>query len=112
MDQNDSTREVACTLTEKQEAERAGKVKSLLVSAYLGYEDGEEGLAVRFAGTDESLRALARFVAEELECCSFAEYEITVAPPYEETVLTVTGPEGTRELFREGLIDRLEAEPT
>ena len=46
----------------------------------------------------------------ELQCCAFAEYEITVAPPYEETVLTITGPDGTRQMFHDGLVNRLEAE--
>jgi hypothetical protein len=61
-------------------------------------------------GTDEALIAAAQFISAELQCCPFAEYELTVAPPYEETVLTITGPAGTRQLFRDGLIDRLEAE--
>lgn len=39
----------------------------------------------------------------------FPEYEITVSPPYEETMLSITGPDGTLQMFREGLIERLEA---
>ena len=112
MSQNDSAREVACTLTEEQEAERSEEVRELLISHYLGYQESEDGLGIRFEGTDESLRALAQFTADELQCCSFAEYEIAVSPPYEETVLTVTGPEGTRQMFQEGLVERLEAEST
>jgi len=108
MGQNDSVREVTCTLTEEQEAERTVEVRSLLVSHYSGYDDRADGLDIRFEGTDESLRAVAQFIADELQCCSFAEYDITVSPPYEQTVLTVTGPEGTRQLFREGLVERLE----
>lgn len=111
MSQNDSTREVACTLTEEEVPKRFEAVRSLLVSHYSGYEDSEDGLNIRFDGTEESPQAVAQFIADELQCCSFAEYEITVAPPYEETVLTVTGPEGTRQMFREGLIERLEEEP-
>lgn len=107
MTQNDSEREVACTLTEEQEAERSEEVRALLVSHYLGYEDSADGLDIRFDGTDEAPQAVAQFISDELQCCSFAEYEITVSPPYEETVLTVTGPEGTRQMFREGLVERL-----
>jgi len=110
MSQNDSEREVACTLTEKQEAERSADVRDLLISHYLGYEESENGLDVRFEGTDESPQAVAEFVSDELQCCSFAEYTITVSPPYEETVLAVTGPDGTRQMFREGLVERLEEE--
>lgn len=107
MSQNDSAREVACTLTEEQEAERSGEVQELLISHYLGYEESEDDLDIRFEGTDESPQAVAQFISDELQCCSFAEYTITVSPPYEQTVLTVTGPEGTRQMFREGLVERL-----
>lgn len=108
MAQNDSEREVVCTLTEERTAERSAEVRSRLKSRYLGYENREDGLDVRFEGTDESLRAAAQFVSDELQCCSFADYEIGVSPPYDETVLTVTGPDGTRQMFREGLVERLE----
>ena len=110
MNQNNSSREVACTLTEEQEQERSAEVRSRLILHYVGYEETEDGLTVRFDGTDESLSALAQFTASELQCCAFAEYEITVTPPYEETVLTITGPDGTQQIFRDGLVDRLEAE--
>ncbi|RBI60280.1 Zn-dependent oxidoreductase [halophilic archaeon] len=110
MSQNDSSREVACTLTEEQERERSAEVRSHLISHYVGYEATEDGLAIRFDGTDESLPAVAQFTASELQCCAFAEYKITVEPPYEETVLSVTGPDGTRQMFRDGLVNRLEAE--
>lgn len=108
MSQNESSRPVACTLTEEQRAKRSADIRELLRAHYLGYDEAEDGLAVRFEGAEEAPEAVAQFVAEEWQCCSFADYEITVAPPYEETVLTITGPEGTREMFREGLVDRLE----
>lgn len=97
-------------MSEEERRERADSVRSLLISNYAGYDEREDGLDVRFDGTDESPRAVAQFVSNELQCCSFADDEIAVSPPYEETVLTITGPEGTREMFREGLVDRLEAE--
>lgn len=108
MSQNDAERAVECTLSDDAESDRAGAVKALLVAYYTGYEQDEDGITVRFDGTDEALRAVARFASDELQCCSFAEYEIAVSPPYEETILRITGPEGTRQLFREGLVDRLE----
>ena len=110
MSQNDPTREATCALTEEEETERTATVRSLLIDHYLGYEGHEGGMDVRFEGTDASLRALAQFTADELLCCSFAEYEITVSPPYEETMLSITGPDGTKQLFRDGLIERLETD--
>jgi len=109
MSQDDSTRDVKCTLDREDELpERSERIRSKLLPRYEGYEESEDGLSVRFAGTDETLTAVAQFVAAELLCCSFAEYELSVSPPYEETVLTMSGPEGTRDLFREGFIGRLE----
>ncbi|QLG61882.1 Zn-dependent oxidoreductase [Halorarum salinum] len=110
MSRNGPEPEVACTLTEEERSERSEAVQRLLVSQYVGYEEREDGVSVRFDGTDESLRAVARFTADELRCCSFAEFNITVSPPYEETVLTVTGPEGTRRMFRDEFVERLEDE--
>ncbi|WP_254544314.1 hypothetical protein [Halomarina pelagica] len=110
MRQNDSTPDVACTLTEEQEKERSEEVRSRLITSYVGFDEFENGLRIRFDGTEESLLAVAEFTSAELKCCAFAEYAISVSPPYEETVLTITGPEGTRQIFRDGLVDRLEVE--
>ena len=68
MNQNDLEREVACTLTEEEEAERLDEVQSVLVSRCVGYEERENSVDVRFDGTDESLRAVVRFTANELQC--------------------------------------------
>lgn len=109
MSQNDPARAVECTIeTDDALQERAEQVKSTLVPRYEGYEDSEEGLAIWFAGTDATLPAVAQFMAAELICCSFAEYELSVSPPYDETVLTISGPEGTQDMFREEFIERLE----
>jgi hypothetical protein len=101
---------VACTITEDRAAERADWMTDALLPAYAGAEEREDGVTVRFDGTDETLLAVARFVAEEKECCAFADYRIDVSPPYDETRLTVTGPEGTRELFAGEFVSRLEGE--
>ncbi|MFC6976606.1 Zn-dependent oxidoreductase [Halomicroarcula sp. GCM10025709] len=81
MSQHDSESEVTCTLTEEQEAKGREEIRARLVEHYLGSEDHESGVVVRFDGTDTSLEALAEFTASELQCCSFAAYEITVSPP-------------------------------
>ncbi|RRJ34088.1 Zn-dependent oxidoreductase [Halocatena pleomorpha] len=110
MNQNDSSRDVVCTLTEEQERNRNEDIRSRLTTTYVGFEESEDGLKIRFEGTDKSLVAVARFISSELKCCAFAEYGITVSPPYETTVLTISGPDGTRQMFRDGLVERLEAE--
>jgi len=101
---------VACTIDEERAEERADWMEDDLLPAYAGYDEREDGVTVRFDGADDTLRHVARFVAEEKACCSFADYRIDVAPPYEETRLTITGPEGTREMFAEEFVGRLEGE--
>lgn len=108
MSENDPTPPVACTLTPEQAAARPPEVLSTLAGRYRGSETREHGVTVRFDGTDEAPVAAARFAANELECCSFADYRIEVTPPYEETRLTITGPDGTGEMFGEGLVALLE----
>lgn len=102
--------QVACTLTEEQNEKRSAQVRSILISHYLGTEELNDGYTLRFDGADEALLAVASFTANELQCCSFAKYSIDVSPPYGETRLTITGPEGTKPIFDEGLIKLLEAE--
>jgi hypothetical protein len=102
------TSTVACTLTEEQRRERSEQVHSVLVSTYEGTDEHDDGYTFLFDGTDESLSAVAMFVADELQCCSFAEYSIGVLPPYEKTRLTITGPEGTKPTFNE-LVEKLES---
>lgn len=109
MDQSDSTPDIKCTMDRDEElAERSERIKSNLVPHYQGYEEADGELSIRFAGTDEAVTAVARFITNELLCCSFAEYEFSVSPPYDHTVLTMSGPDGTREMFRKEFISRLE----
>lgn len=109
MSENDADPPVACTLTEAEADARPDEVESLMISSYIGAEERSDGYTLRFDGTDETLLALAEFVSNELLCCSFADYSLEVSPPYEETRLVIDGPDGTREMFEDGLVDELEA---
>lgn len=104
----ENTEPVVCTIdrdSEKAE-ERRTQLKNELIPKYIAAEETGNGYRVRFEGSD-AVMGVARFVNEELKCCSFAGYEIEVTPPYEETHLNITGPEGTKEIFEE-LVDTLE----
>lgn len=109
MSENDSTPAVACTLTEEQARERPDWVRTTLVERYKHAEERSDGYTLVFDGAGEALRAVSAFVANERQCCSFADYSVSVSPPYDETRFTVTGPEGTKDLFGEGLVEALEA---
>ncbi|MHB9288672.1 Zn-dependent oxidoreductase [Halobacteriales archaeon Cl-PHB] len=107
MAETDDTREVACELTPEIAAEQTRNVTDGFADAFSHAEKREDGHTVVFEGTEETLETVAAFVANEHQCCAFADYEIAVAPPYEETRLTITGPEGTKELFGQSFVDLL-----
>ena len=107
MDEDNATPDVACTLTEEDKDERPAHVRSTLIETYDRATERNDGYTYYFEGTDESLVAAATFVSNELRCCSFADYTLEVSSPYEETQLTVTGPEGVKTVFGDDLIDRL-----
>ena len=108
--EDDSRPPVACTISEERAGERADWMEDDLLPAYAGYDELDDGVTVRFDGADATLRHVARFVAEEKDCCAFADYRVEVSPPFEETRLTITGPEGTKEMFAEEFVGRLEGE--
>ncbi|RQG94547.1 Zn-dependent oxidoreductase [Natrarchaeobius chitinivorans] len=97
---------IACTLNAEQRAERAERLRNVLADRYEDATEREDGYTFQFDGSDETLAALATFVANERQCCSFAEYTIDTSPPYDETRLTITGPEGSKAVF-DGLDDFL-----
>lgn len=100
--------DVTCTLTEEKAEERTAFVHSMLGTQYERSEEHPHGYTITFKGTAETLSALAFFIAEERLCCSFAEFQLSTAPPYSEIDLTITGREGTKALF-EDFIEQLEA---
>jgi len=108
MAEADDTREVACELTPEIAAEQTRNVKNGLADAFDHAEELENGHTIHFEGTEETLETVAAFVANEHQCCAFADYQIEVAPPYEETRLTITGPDGTKEMFGQSFVALLE----
>ncbi|WP_255192465.1 arsenite methyltransferase [Natronobeatus ordinarius] len=109
MTDDDLTQTVACTLTDAEARERADEWLPILGEAFVRADERPGGYTFVFDGIDESLVALARFVADERRCCSFATYCIDVEPPYDETHLTITGPDGTKSLFGEEFVTELES---
>ncbi len=108
MSEHDSIPPVACTLTEEQDEQRPEAVREIMIETYSHSQGRRNGYRLVFEGTDEALPAVAEFVSNELVCCSFAEYTIEVVPPYKETHLTIGGPEGTKDVFGDGLVAELE----
>jgi hypothetical protein len=110
-DSPDDEPSVECRLTEPEARERLDWVEAELVDDLSSVAELEDGFRFEFAGTDDTLRTVGTFVALESTCCSFARFEIEVPPESKSTFLTVTGPEGTKELGLEGGLFDLAAVP-
>lgn len=98
---------VVCTLDAEKRPGRESEAKQELAPRFIAGETHRGRCVLRFTADDQTLPALARFVSQEHQCCSFARYRIETGPPYEEVLLTILGPDGTGEQFR-GLIEHLE----
>lgn len=92
-----------CQLDEG-ESRREGRVQETLTGAVRAVK-GMEGYELLFAGSDEVLDAVATFLQRETDCCPFARFTVEVSPGLEEVRLLFAGPEGTKALLEEGLLD-------
>lgn len=111
MTSNTSDTAVACTLTEAEADERPEWVARVLRARFERAAERANGYTFVFAESGESLAAVSTFVEHERECCAFAAYTILLEPPYDEVALTVTGPNGTKELLGEGMLEELRDSP-
>lgn len=103
--------EAECTLTVEQAEQRSEWVQSEFLPHLEGVDEREDGYAFAFAGTEEALEAVMTAVLLESRCCSHADFRIEVPAEYEEIRLTVTGPEGSKELAERGFFERFDDAP-
>jgi hypothetical protein len=90
---------VACTLTpEHLRCDAAVLLPGLLTlssrAAWL-----TNGMQLTFDATTENLSAIVRTVERERQCCAFLTFELSVPAESQPIVLTLHGPEGTREFL-------------
>jgi hypothetical protein len=81
-----------CRLTEGAAEQRREWFRSTLLGDLERLGETDDGVAMIFAGTGETLHAVAEFVRKESACCPFATFEVVVEPPYERTRLTMSAP--------------------
>jgi hypothetical protein len=70
-------RPIACTLDGGDLAGRLGEWRAILAEA-TGREETEDGVAVTFTHDIARTADLARLLAAEYACCSFASYHLTI----------------------------------
>lgn len=93
--------EVACTLSKARLAERREELRGGLIPRIRRVRELSDGYAfgLELTATDEGL---ARdFVAFESGCCGFASYDVVRDEAESVVWLSVRGPHGTKQLFRQ-----------
>ena len=90
---------IACTLTERQLAERR---RGLLTELRRHREEVRwlpDGAAFRYSSAAEVVDLLTEFVRLESRCCPFLRFRLTIEPGAAAVWLELTGSAGTREFL-------------
>lgn len=103
--------EVQCTLNEEEAIERADWVEDRFLPQLKDVEERESGYTFVFPDTDDALQAAVEAALLESRCCADQGYTLDIPVDGTEIRLTVTGPDGTKELVREGFFEMFEDAP-
>ncbi len=109
--QPDSATPIACNLA-AMSGEQRSRYQSLrrwLQASAQRVEEVPSGYAIGFGAEPETLMQLAEFIGLERLCCPFFDFTIKLEAGAEQSWLTLTGPEHTKELLRSEM--GLEVEP-
>lgn len=90
---------LACKLTTPELRKRKETVLASLRKQVIKKKELSNGYAFTFKGTDEMIDELTEFVKTERMCCDFFTFNISVKGDKSETVLEITGVEGTKEFI-------------
>ncbi len=100
---------VACKLTPAEKRQRVETLRSELFPRVHSTAELEHGWRFTFARTDGEITRVAEFIALESECCPFLSFALSVPADSGAFELSVTGPEGTKELLRSLIEDRAQS---
>jgi hypothetical protein len=95
--------DISCKLTTPELQKRKETVLAGLKGQILEKKEVPNGYAFRFAGTDAVVDELAEFVKSERSCCSFFVFTLSFSGDASEAWLTLTGPEGAKEMISDEL---------
>ncbi len=90
---------IACELSEEGQRSRRDEISHKLFSGCKDVRELEDGYEFVFPGAQEWIEGLARFVAEERECCRFFAFELLFEPDLGPVSLRMRGPVGTKEVL-------------
>jgi len=102
---------VACTLGDRDLAERRGGLLSDLRRHRQEAHWLSDGVALRFPPGPGVIACLTEFIRLESQCCPFLRFQLTVEPGGGPLWLELTGPAGTRD-FLAGALEATGEPPT
>ncbi len=97
----DATTVVACSLGEREQAERGRALARDLFAFAEQVDELPDGYTWRFPGDGGWHAKLLDFVAAERRCCGFFRIELVFEPGLGPVALTLRGPEGTKAFIAE-----------
>jgi hypothetical protein len=92
---------IICTLTDEQLRERRAGSLDRLAATVVERRELENGIALRFEPSAETLTLIAEVIDAERQCCAFLGFTLTVDSANGPVWLELTGPPGTRDVVRE-----------
>lgn len=94
---------ISCKLTTPELQKRKETVLASLKSKIIEKKEVPNGYSFKFAGTDAVIDELTEFVKSERACCSFFIFTLSFSGDGSEAWLTLTGPEGAKEMISDEL---------
>jgi hypothetical protein len=102
---------VTCTLTDEEIDDRMTWAAEEVLPHVADVAELPAGYAFTFDRSRDALSAVGEFVSREADCCTDLRFELVVPPHRPEFQLRITGPDGTKELARQGLFEQFEGVP-
>ncbi len=100
---NNSDTVLSCKLTSEELQKRKETVLELLKKKTTEKKELSNGYAFKFDGSDSTIDQLTDFVKTERTCCNFFVFTLSFSGDGKETWLSLTGPEGTKEMISDEL---------
>jgi hypothetical protein len=94
-----SAQSLTCTLTSAEMHERKATIIANLQKEMIEKKELTNGYAFKFNGRDEMVDELSSFIKTERECCSFFNFNLSVAGNKSTAWLELTGPEGAKDFI-------------
>ena len=92
-----------CKLTSEELRSRKETVLASLKKKIISKKELTNGYAFKFDGSDATFIELSDFIKSERACCNFFVFTLSVGGDGKETWLSLTGPEGAKEMISQEL---------